>query len=151
MPFLASEGIAIGWSLDYLTKPNVVLAPNSPRMLDDMRFIAATRHPDWSQAELHRRVPYLPNFYPVPAKIDRDRSNNGVLDIGCFGAIRPLKNQLSQAFAALMFAQRIGRKLRFHINGARIEMNGGPVRKSLDALFRGSAQRRTRLSRLARP
>ena len=136
MPFLASEGMAIGWSLDYLTKPNVVLAPNSPRMLDDMRFIAATRRPDWSRAELLRRVPYLPNYYPTPCKPPPLHPDDGVLDVGCFGAIRPLKDQLSQAFAALMFAQRIGRYLRFHINGKRIEMNGGPVRKSLDALFR---------------
>src|SRR5581483_10644251 len=31
-PFLAQEGVAFGWTLDYLTKPNVRVAPNSPRM-----------------------------------------------------------------------------------------------------------------------
>ncbi len=42
-----------------------------------------------------------------------------------------------QAIGALMFADRIGRRLRFNINGQRIEMNGGPARRSLDALFTG--------------
>lgn len=137
MPFLAGEGIAVEWSFAYLTKSNVVLAPNSLKMLHDMRALARLRHPEWSHSELERRIPYLPNYYPVDdcdAPILDDEAH---IEVGCFGAIRPLKNQLSQAVAAIMFADRIKRRLRFNINGQRIEMNGGPIRKSLDALFDG--------------
>jgi len=140
MPFLAGEGMAIQWSFDYLTKPNVVLAPNSPKMLADMRFLAASRHPDWSRAEVDARVPYLPNYYPVTDAHAPAPADAAHIEVGCFGAIRPLKNQLQQAVAALMFAQKIGRRLRFNINGERIEMNGGPIRKSLDALFAGQPE-----------
>jgi hypothetical protein len=40
-----------------------------------------------------------------------------------------------QAIAAIKFAERIGKKLRFHINGGRIEMKGEPVMNNLKGLF----------------
>ena len=39
--------------------------------------------------------------------------------------IRPLKNHLIQAVAAVSFAKLVGKRLRFHINGSRLE--GGVV------------------------
>jgi hypothetical protein len=46
-----------------------------------------------------------------------------------------MKNQLLQAFAALEFARRKGKKLRFHINSTRIEANGGNVMSNLMQFF----------------
>ena len=53
---------------------------------------------------------------------------------------RPLKNHLVQAIGALIFAERIGKRLRFNINGGRVEMNGAPILKNLQAIFNGQPQ-----------
>lgn len=134
-PFLAQEGMAFQWSFEYLKRENVSLAPNSPRMLADTRFLVHRAFPDWTHDQLHGRVPYLPNFYPVDgAKFERKR-DDGYLDIGCFGAVRPLKNTITQAIAALIFARSLGRRLHFHINGGRVEMGGASALKNLQAIF----------------
>lgn len=61
-----------------------------------------------------------------------------IIDISCFGAIRPLKNHLAQALAAIHFADVIGAKLRFHINANRKELGGEPILKNLIKLFENS-------------
>lgn len=109
LPFLANEGMAVKWIAAYL-KMGVEVAFNSPRTVDDFKVLAETS--------------YLPNYYflrhPRHMKPERD----AVIDVGCFGAIRPLKNQLIQAFAAIRYAQKKGKKLFFHMNGTRIEQSG---------------------------
>jgi len=135
MPFMAGEGIAINWIGDYLSFSQVSLGINAPRMLDEIRVLAYNK-PGWNKKMANERVIYLPNYYPqsywdvkgVVKKID-------TIDIGCFGAVRPLKNHLLQAFAALKFANKIGKKLRFHINVGREEMKGQPVLHNLKGLF----------------
>lgn len=63
------------------------------------------------------------------------RDSVEVINISCFGAIRPLKNHLLQAMAAIEFANRIGFRLRFHINATRKELGGEPILKNLVNLF----------------
>lgn len=58
-----------------------------------------------------------------------------VINVGCFGAVRPLKNHLLQALAAIQFAREKGAFLRFHINTGRVETGGEPVLKNLRQLF----------------
>lgn len=75
---------------------------------------------------------YVENFYnhmdrgPIVSK----RS----IDIGCFGAIRPLKNHLNQAVAAIVFANNLGRSMRFHVN-LRTEQSGDAVLRNLRAMI----------------
>jgi hypothetical protein len=57
------------------------------------------------------------------------------LDIGCFGAIRPLKNNLQQAVAAIRFADSMNAALRFHVNAGRVEMKGESVMRNLESLL----------------
>jgi hypothetical protein len=57
------------------------------------------------------------------------------ISIGCFGSIRPLKNQLIQALAAVEFARTHGKKLKYHINGSRIE-NGDNILKNIRNVFK---------------
>lgn len=135
MPFMANEGMSMGWFGDYITYDNIYLAPNSPRMLEEVRtFIRAKTH--WKEKKIRDKVVYLPNYYPqeyLPFKgIDYDSE---YLNIGCFGAIRPLKNHLIQAIAAIEFAEKENKKLRFHVNIGRIEMKGEPVFHNLRGLF----------------
>lgn len=132
MPFLANEGIAINWTLEYLKHPNVFVAANSKRALHDMKIMAEAAHGEAGK----NRIMYLPNYYTFtdPDKVAHKKDND-VVNVGCFGAIRPLKNQLIQAIAAIEFAKKVGKKLRFHINSSRIEGNGNNVLKNIRALF----------------
>jgi len=90
---------------------------------------------NWTNQQTWSRVLYQPNFYPQDYVTKQFNKDKDYVDVGCFGAIRPLKNHLLQAFAALEFAGRIGKKLRFHVNAGRIEMNGSPVLNNLKGLF----------------
>lgn len=87
---------------------------------------------------------YLPNIYApsIPSLTPGDNTLcfPGVLNVGCFGAIRPMKNHLSQALAAMRFAKSLGLYLRFHVNASRLEVGGDPVLKNLRALFSGNGE-----------
>ncbi len=128
IPFIANEGIAMEWIFAYQQYKNVVVSVNSPRILKEMNPL------------LKEKLLYLPNFYPVRKKNHfpfqtEEQKCDDIIDIGCFGAVRPLKNHLIQAVSAIEFAQSIGKKLRFHINVTRIENNGDPVLKNIRSLF----------------
>ena len=106
-------------------------------MLDETRFLVSKLLPELRDWEVKERVPYLPNYYPIPEHIPIKRIDpaSDTVNVGCFGAIRPLKNQLLQAIAAIKFAERINKKLKFHINSTRIEMNGSSILKNLECMF----------------
>jgi hypothetical protein len=134
MPFMAGEGMAMDWLGDYSGFKNILIGVNAPRMCGEVGVYLQSRN-NWTDAETAKRVVYMPNYYPqnyVTKKFDRNKEH---VDIACFGAIRPLKNHLLQAFAALDFANQIGKKLHFHVNAGRIEMNGSPVINNLKGLF----------------
>jgi glycosyltransferase involved in cell wall biosynthesis len=122
IPFLALEGIAMEWLKEYVKKGLGVIA-NSKETFDAFMTILPAD-----------AVTYLPNVYlsePRQASFfERD-----TIEIGCFGAIRPLKNQLIQAVAAIRFAREKRKKLKFWVNGSRTETGGDPVLKNLKALF----------------
>jgi len=135
MPFMAGEGIAMDWVGDYASYPEILIACNAPRMLSEIRDYLRIKH-SWRNGEEKDKVIYLPNYYPQtyksPKKLHKDKF---WVDIGCFGAVRPLKNHLLQAFAAMRFADSIGKQLRFHINSGRIEMQGSAAMHNLRDLF----------------
>lgn len=134
MPFLAGEGMAFDWLGDYAAYTNITIGANAPRALDEVRLYLKNKL-NCSQKEIEDKVIYMPNFYPqdyVTKTLNRDKE---YIDISCFGAIRPLKNHILQAIAAIKFATKIGKKLRFHINSGRVEMNGNPVLNNLKSLF----------------
>lgn len=136
LPFIANEGIAMKWLLSYLTYNNVTISCNSERFLNEMRFLVKERFN--IEGDVSDSVWYTPNYYMPPnlnvepsiSLYDRDYVN-----VACFGAIRPLKNQLTQAVGALKFARSIGKKLHFHINIGRVETKGDPVLHNIRDLF----------------
>lgn len=131
MPFLANEGIAMEWSNGYLRR-SVEIMSNSPRAVRDFQAAAYA----WGFND--RLISYGPNYYPVEQLSECDPPVEGRgIDIGCFGAIRPLKNQLAQAITAANFARYRRERLRFHINASRIEGGGDPILKNLRAFFDG--------------
>jgi hypothetical protein len=137
-PFLANEGIAFDWTLRYTDTPNVYVSSNSENTNEELAQMMYNCHDDWTLKYAKERCPFLPNYYPID-ELKRTRSDykqhSDELHIGCFGAIRPLKNHMIQAIAAIKFANKLGKKLFFHINGSRIEGNGNNVLKNLRAMF----------------
>ena len=135
-PFIANEGIAIEWIKKYASLqkkyPQFHIAPNAKKMVNDLK------------QSLSIDTVYAPNIY-IPHKgtagynhVTPSDKNPAILDIGCFGAIRPLKNQLIQAMAALAFSNELGKTLHFHINHTRVETHGENVHKNIVSLFEGT-------------
>jgi len=126
-PFLSMEGMATKWIRDYTVIENgtVEIAPNTKELTEQL----ASSFP-------FGKFIYLPNIYLIrEVEIPIKHNEDGIIDIGCFGAIRPMKNIYQQAMAAIEFAESLGKKLRFHVNASRTEQNGNNVLKNLKALF----------------
>lgn len=127
LPFFATEANALKWTWEYLTVPNLTIAPNNLKLLDCL--IKMTKHSS--------KIKHLPNYYPT--KKDRcfhtRPSRYGVIDVGCFGALRPLKNQVNQAMAAMLYADNHRANLKFHINHSRSDGNGNSILLNLRSMF----------------
>ena len=134
IPFLANEGMAMHWLKEYdqISKSfsNFYIAANSKEVCNS--FFRTYNIP----------VFYFPNIYhPEDCEHDNKKSCHPpeptpIIDIGCFGAIRPFKNQLNQAFAAITFGNQRGYNINFHINFDRCEQGGSAVLKNLDYAFK---------------
>jgi hypothetical protein len=133
MPFLAGEGMALDWIGDYSTLSRVVIAANSPRMLGELRIYLQIAARLTAQA-VDRKVILLENYYPI-SYTDCSWTDKDEIHIGCFGAVRPMKNHLTQAVAALRYATDAGKILHFHINMGRVEGKGEPVMRNLQSMF----------------
>jgi hypothetical protein len=132
MPFLAQDGIAIEWIAAYL-KRGIEVMSNDPRTAQDLRAVAA------GLGLPESLITVGPNVYPEPGVRDvkpHISREGAAVTVSCFGAIRPTKNVLTQAVAALRFADAIGKRLRFVIS-AKDECGGEPIVKNLRALFAG--------------
>ncbi len=126
-PFLANEGVATAWIRDYtrINSSRIFIAPNTEELTNQFKAVFPKG-----------RFITLSNLYQLgKIKFDSKEKSNTV-DVGCFGAIRPMKNQYQQAIAAIDFANRRNLKLRFHINGTRVEQNGLNVLKNIRLLFK---------------
>jgi len=130
LTFLANEGVAVEWLNEYTkiqkTHKNFIIAPNVKELTKDFTDVFKTN------------FVFLPNIYSPedyghPNEIAWKTYN---INIGCFGAIRPMKNHLPQAVAAIEFANEIKKSLRFHINANRVEQKGEQVLKNLINLFK---------------
>jgi hypothetical protein len=121
LPFLSHEGVAMDWLFAYPQYPNVSIAFNDKLTASEFSFL------------IPGSVSYLPNYYPPIFKKPMGTMLNPI-KIGCFGAIRPLKNQLVQAMAAILYAKKSMRAMEFHINSTRIE-GGESILKNVRELF----------------
>lgn len=123
IPFLANEGQAVAWLKAY-HRIGVEVAFNSLTAAVDFGVVLPGR--------------LLPNLYIARGGCGADHTSGNLLDVGCFGAIRPLKNLLLQACAALTFARETRCGLRFHMNGSRLEQQGQSNLRNIEALFDGA-------------
>jgi glycosyltransferase involved in cell wall biosynthesis len=129
IPFLANEGMAMDWLGEYSKYDNVIISCNSPQTTKDIEFYIGAK------TGTNKKIHYLPNFYPQEYKTKSFNKKSDMINVGCFGAVRPLKNHLIQAVAAVKFADEIGKKLHFHINSDRIEQKGEPILNNLISMF----------------
>lgn len=132
IPFIAVEGIAIEWLRSYQAI-NVDVIANSPRLLHDLNVIL--------DKEVGSAPNYYPSYYQVKSRAKFPR-NDHYIHVGCFGAIRPLKNHLTQAVAAMKYADSRGKAIAFHINSTRVE-GGNSILKNLHALFKNNPKGHT--------
>lgn len=136
IPFLALEGVVMDWSLQYIDIPNVVLSNNDLRTNHHIAQLISVKHRDWAAGAINSNCVLLPNYYPPDLRREYDPPfDRETIDIGCFGVIRPLKNHLNQAVAAIEYCDRRNLNLNFHINATRIEQGGDPIYRNLVALF----------------
>lgn len=128
--FRVYEENAFGWIVEYL-KRGIEVMSNSLRSADDIVGIADAAEIDESL------VTYGPNVYPIPSvgSMRPHTHKDGIVDIGCFGAVRPMKNHITQAIAAVKFAQEADLTLNFHINGYNIPGYIDPILNNLRSLF----------------
>ena len=139
IPFIACEGIAIQWVKAYLAM-DIKVTANSRRMQRDMGYLVGDES-----------IGYTPNYYypehvykkkhdlkGTTALLYTDDSREdleSVIHVGCFGAIRLLKNHLIQAVAAMRYADKHDLTLVFHINGAGQDSVGKQIYKNIEHLF----------------
>lgn len=158
IPFIANEGIAMEWIAKTMQYDNVFVAANSSRIASDLRAIYSKSVPylpnyypiekvtppelpisvvyqERKMNAFQRMIAMFLNKLSCVKEVPTEETLANEVHIGCFGAVRPLKNQLIQAVAAIRFADRHGKKLYFHINGNRVEGKGDPVLKNIRKLF----------------
>ena len=125
LPFIANEGIAIEWLKEYTNYSNVIISSNSKYFIESMKPLIG-------------KIDYLPNYYPITKPVSNGCKikNDKVINVGLFGAIRPLKNTLTQAVAAMSYANEKRKILHLHINAGRIEQDGNNNLKNIRALFK---------------
>jgi hypothetical protein len=89
-------------------------------------------------------ITYSPNIY-FPKQLDKKMLSKNILidknalNIGCFGALRVLKNHAQQAMWAMDFAESLGKKMHFHVNISEHEQReAGPVLRNMRAMFSSS-------------
>jgi hypothetical protein len=129
MGFLASETMGIKNINDYidLYKHNLTIAVNSYQFHN------------YLSTALNYKIDYLPNIVDVHKKENNEHAERDVINIGCLGALRLLKNQCFQALCSIKAAQILGKQLNFHITKDSGEhKKDNPVLKNLAELFKNT-------------
>lgn len=136
--FLAYEGNAVKWIKQFPTIPNVYVSFNAKETYEDFQICLPQDKLAWLP-NIYKKIDSekisvyqsVLNFFKKPKRTD----DCYIINVACFGAIRPMKDILLQGFAAIKFADKHRLKLRFHVNGNRIEQSGDATLKNLRALF----------------
>ena len=129
--FLAAEPTAVGY---FRSLVGLQLATPNFHVVGNCRRFAT-----WASHAFGHRILCLPNLYNSETfKMPRRHAwKTGVLKIGCFGALRSLKNSFTAAAATLELAERLGAHVEFHVNRGRGDER---ILRPIAALF-GDAQR----------
>ncbi len=130
IPFIAQERLAFQWLSDYnkISKKhhNFKISSNNEKFTKEINNT------------LGFSMELMPNCYPLDDSIRPNTHSIGkIINIGCFGALRTLKNQLQQAVCAIYVANKLNKKLRFHINdSSTYEREGASILNNLIHIFK---------------
>ena len=135
IPFLVTEGMCFDWINKYLELKragiNIEVSLNNLELYKDFEPLYGKDN-----------ISYSPNIYKPSFKGENKyfypvNKTPVVLNIGCFGALRVLKNHVQQAVYSIIFAEKSEKILNFHINVSDFEKEEStPVLKNLRALFK---------------
>ena len=130
VPFLTSEGMAFEWLNDYMELRKkgikISISCNNEDMYEQL-------------SQIYDGVSYTPNIYQPDYECNKKPNDRQTLDVGCFGALRVLKNHTQQALWAIEFANKLGKKMNFHINISEHEQReSSPVLRNLRAIFKNT-------------
>lgn len=104
--------------------PNFHIGANSPVLQS------------WWEAAYQQPMLLLPNMYPFTPVRHKPAWQSGLLRIGCFGAMRPQKNILTAAAAALEVGARLrASDLEFYVSGGRVEGGGTTIRQAIAEMY----------------
>lgn len=130
--FLSAETLSLTYINEYiaLNKKKLTIAPNHKTFTE---YLANA---------LKHKLEYLPN---IIHEVEHEKWNSHnkheshVINVGCFGALRLLKNQPFQALCAIKACDDLEKKLHFHITAdVHKDTSINPVIKNLEELFRNS-------------
>lgn len=97
------------------------------------------RFVNWIRAAYGSACIYLPNLYFLEGKgAQRPMFRGGTLRMGAFGAMRPLKNFMSAAGAALTIGRELKTDVEFWVSAGRAEGGGDTVMRSVRAMLAGA-------------
>lgn len=82
-----------------------------------------------------RKIAYLPNLYPL-SPVERKSKRIGLIKIGIFGAVRPLKNFMTSAAAAVAIQEELGIPIEIHMSVGG-EGDGGDVMRAIESMCKG--------------
>src|SRR5208282_3664888 len=94
----------------------------------------------WLSKAYNVHAVLLPNMYPVHPHLLRDlasevrKSFRDTTKIGSFGAIRPLKNQLTACAAAILIAKSLDNPVEFQLSAGREEGGGNIVLSAIQQM-----------------
>jgi hypothetical protein len=136
--FLAYEGMAVEWIKKYPLISNVYVSFNSHETYEDFAVIIERKKLAWLP-NIYKKIDYdRINTYESVMNYFKSSENPYEFNVGCFGAIRPMKDILLQAMAAMKYSDQKKLKLLFHVNTGRVEQKGDGTLRNLRALFDNS-------------
>lgn len=126
--FLSAETNALRYINEYrhLRSPRLTISFN------DKDFTEVMSH------SMSHEFTYLPNIIVTRKRRTAKqawRDERDHIDIGCFGAMRLLKNQCFQALCAIKAADMLQKKLRFHVTANLAETVNDSILENLKQIF----------------
>lgn len=106
------------------THPNIVLAGNSKPFVE------------WASKVYGAKVVLLPNLYPITKPKKKRWKGTLPIKIGVFGAVRPQKNFMTAAAAAMLIQNQLQLPVELHMSDGG-EGDGGSVSRAIDQMVRG--------------
>lgn len=122
--FLSAESRALTLIKDYIdiNSDKLIISTNNKEFNRNLSIVC------------HYRFEYLPNIITIKFRKLGYKRSSDIIDIGSFGALRLLKNQVFQAMCSIEAANRMGKELHFHINGD-IQNSNNSVMQNMLKLF----------------